>query len=97
MGTQRESGEEGFWTGHCQLLAWQGVGAGAGRGKRVYRCSPWRAASWGTEPDGEGRREDGVSGGAKREYLAQKTFGNNSAVPMKEIIQPSSSYKTPFA
>lgn len=51
----------------------------------------------GIQPSGEGRKEDGVSGGANGKYLAQKTFENNPPVPMKEIILPSPSYKIPFA
>ena len=81
----------------------------AGRGGRVGEVrrlidvvcggqNPWTLSSR------EGRKEDGISKGADGEYLAQKTFGKNPPVPMKEIILLSSSffflsssYKTSFA
>lgn len=79
LGTLRQSEKEGCWTGcrhggHCQPLAWQGEGGGGCRGKRNYRCSPCRSASWGTDPSGEGRREHGVFGGANGDYIAQSPW-----------------------
>lgn len=48
--------------------------------------NPWTLSSR------EGRKEDGISKGADGEYLAQKTFGKNPPVPMKERILLSSSF-----
>lgn len=49
-------------------------------------------AQWGRK-----EREDAISGEANGKYLAQKTFENNSAVSMKEIILPFPSHKILFA
>jgi hypothetical protein len=52
----------------------------AGGGAATRRGSSWRSVTWGTEPGGEERREEG----AVREYSAQRTFEKLLQSPKKK-------------